>query len=728
MNEVKMITPSSWDSASSDSYEGDGGTSINLVEIWAAVYRSRWLVAGIFAACLALAIAYSLLATRYYQSSATIEIKQEAEKVLGTEADREGAASKLDPDRFLQTQLDIIRSRSTANAVAESLRLYRGNAFLKSMGASEELGQRGVLSEQEAKRELVIQTLQNHLSVQFTGETRLAVLGFSAPDPRLAAQISNSYAQNFIRGNLARKLDSSSYALDFLRTQLSEAQARLERSEQDAVNYARLKRIVDASNAASSGQSSQPKSLITAQLVQLNTALAQASADRIGAQKKWEQTATIPLMTIPEVLTNQAIQGMLQKQAEAETSYREQLSTRREDYPSVAQARSAVDTIGSQISLVARSIRGSIRNQYDVARAREAQLQNTLDSLKGDTLTEQNQSIQLSILRRDAETNRAQYDSLLKRFNELNAEAGVQTNNLAIVDRADVPARSSWPKTPLNLALGVVLALLLSALVVIIRVQLFDAVRTPHDVTGRLGMPLLGTIPDQENLLLELRDSKSAASEAFSSIRTNLSLASTHGIPKTMMVTSAQQGEGKSSTCHGLALSFARQGRRVMIVDVDLRRPNAHRLFDLENKIGLSHYLSGQATLDQVVMPSGIDNIDLITAGDIPPNPTEQLSGTNFVSMIDHLGSQYDVVLFDAAPILGLADAVVIGHHVEVVLLIVESGRNTVRGERSAIERLDQGQSTIAGVILTKFDAASMGYGNSEYYGYHYNYGTEPKQ
>ncbi len=728
MNEVKVVSPSAWDNVAPDVYAGDGETSINLFEIWAAVYRSRWIVIAIFAACLGLAVVYSLLATRYYASSATIEIKQEAEKVLGTEADREGAASKLDPDRFLQTQLDIIRSRSTANAVAESLRLYRGNAFLKLMDVSEELANRGVLSDQEAKRELVIKTLQNHLSVQFTGETRLAILSFSAPDPRLAAQISNSYAQNFIRGNLARKLDSSSYALDFLRTQLAEAQARLERSERDAVTYARLKRIVDASDAASSGQSSQPKSLITAKLVQLNTALAQASADRIGAQKKWEQTAAIPIMTIPEVLTNQAIQGMLQKRAEAETTYREQLSTRREDYPAVAQARSAVDTIGSQISIVARSIRSSIRNQYDVAREREVQLQRTLDTLKDDTLTEQNQSIQLSILRRDAETNRAQYDSLLKRFNELNAESGVQTNNLAIVDRADVPARASWPKTPLNLALGAVLGLLLSALVVIVRVQLFDAVRTPHDVTDRLGVPLLGTIPDQENLLAELRDGKSVASEAFSSIRTNLSLASAHGIPKTMMVTSAQQGEGKSSTCHGLALSFARQGRRVIIVDVDLRRPNAHRLFELENKIGLSHYLSGQATVDQVIRRTGVDNIDLITAGDIPPNPTEQLSGANFSAMIDHLGSQYDVVLFDAAPILGLADAVVIGHYVEVVLLIVESARNTIRGERSAIERLHQGRATIAGVILTKFNAASMGYGNSEYYGYNYSKGLDQKQ
>jgi capsular exopolysaccharide synthesis family protein len=728
MNDVTIAGPANGGLSRTGNDQEAPATSLNLFEIWAAIYRSRWGVGAIFATCFAVAAIYSIFATPYYESAATVEIKQEAEKVLGTEADREGAASKMDTDRFLQTQLDIIRSRATANTVAESLQLYRGDTFLNAMHVSEDLDRRGVLSEQEAKREQVIKALRRNFSVGYTGETRLASLSFSAPDPRLSAQIANSFAESFIRGNLARKLDSSSYALDFLRTQLSEAQARLERSEQDAVNYARLKRIVDASNAATDGKNNQPQSLITAQLVQLNESIAQATADRIGAQQKWEKTASLPLMNIPEVLTNQAIQGMLQKRAEAETSYREQLANRREDHPSVVQARSAVGTIESQISIVARSIRASIKNQYDVAKSREQQLLRTVDTLKGDTLTEQNQSIQLSILRREAETNRAQYDALLKRFNELNAESGVQTNNLAIVDRAQVAVAPSWPKLPLNIALAVVAGLLLSALLVLIRAQVFDAIRTPNDVVDRLQLPLLGTVPQDPAVIEQLRDSKSMISEAFNSIRTSLSLASEHGVPKSMMVTSAQQGEGKSSTCHALALSFARLGKSVIVVDVDLRRPNAHRLFELENKIGLSHFLSGQVTLDKVLRSSGVKNIDLITAGDIPPNPTEQLSGVNFAPLIDELTGRYDAVLLDAAPILGLADAVVIGHHVEATLFVIEAGRNTVRGAKSALERLDQGRCTIVGGILTKFDASRMGYGYSEYYGYHYSYGSDQKE
>jgi polysaccharide biosynthesis transport protein len=708
--------------------EGDNQDNVrvfSLVELWAAIYRSRVPIIAILVATQVIAIGYSLLATRYYRSTTLVEIRQEAEKVLGTEADREGTSSKLDADRFLQTQLDIIRSRSTSNAVAESLRLYRGNGFLETMRVTKEPDGRGVLSEVEAKRQQILNVLEANLSVNYTGDTRLAGISFSCPDPRMAAQIANAYAENYIRNNLARKLDSSSYALQFLRDQLSEAQARLEQSEQSAVNYARQTRIVDASNAATTkGTVTQPQSLVTAQLVQLNEALSVATAERIQAEQKWGQTAALPIMNIPEVLTNQAIQGMVQRKAEAEAAYREQLSSRQESYPSVIQAKAGVSTLDSQINSLARSIRGSIRNQYDVARQRERQLLSTLDSLKNRTLSEQKQSIQLSILRRGAETNRAQYDALLQRFNQLNAESGVQTNNLSIVDKGQVPVVPAWPKLPLNIALAGMFGLLLSAGLLIIRVQLFDAIRTPADVSDRLNLALLGTVPNEADIAMQLTDSKSAASEAFSSIRTSLSLAGENGTPRTILFTSAQQGEGKSSTCHALALSFARLGKHVLIMDVDMRRPNAHRLFDIENKKGLSNFLGGQCALADVIHTTRVPNVDLITVGDIPPNPIELLSSQNFDAIVEKMKHTYDVILMDSAPILGLADAIVLSANVEATVLVVEAGRNTVRGAKSALDRIQRGGAHIVGTVLTKFDAAQFGYSYGAYYGYNYEYSS----
>ena len=698
----------------------------NILELWASIYRSRLYIAGIFALCMTIALGHILLATRYYQSTVSVEVRQEAEKVLGTEADREGAASKMDSDRFLQTQLDIIRSRSVANAVAEALGLYRQDTFLEAMRVTAEPETRSVLTPQEGKRQQIIKVLGDHLNVAYTGDTRIAAINFSSPDPRLATRISNAFADQYIRSNLTRKLDSSSYALDFLRDQLRQAQTALEKSEQDAVDYARRTRIVDVSNAAgnTSAQGAQPQSLITAQLVQLNTALASARAERIEAEQKWQRVRNLPLLNIPEVLANQAIQGMVQKRAELQATYQEALANRQADHPSVIQARAGLEELASQITSFAGSIRNSVRNQYDVARSRENELVSTLEGLKEGTLSEQNQSIQFSILRREANTNRQQYESLLRRYNELNAESGVQTNNLSIVDRAQVPVKPSWPRLPLNIALGLFAGLVFSALVVILREQLFDAVRTPNDVETRLNVGLLGSIPRENEIIALLKDNKSTVSEAFASVRTSLSLAGDNGAPRTVMFTSSQAGEGKSSACHALGISFARMGRRVIIVDVDLRRPNAHRLFAMPNGKGLTHVVAGQLQLAAVINKSGITGLDLITVGDLPPNPAEQISSSSFGKILEQLSNDYDVVLLDSAPVLGLADAIVLSSQVEATIFVIEAGRNTVRGALSALARIQQGGGHVIGAILTKFDAGRFGYGYGTDYGNRYEYGS----
>ena len=696
--------------------------SFSLREVWAAIYRSRFWIAGIMAACVAAAIAYSLLTTRLYDGKVSIEIRQEAEKVLGTEADRESGASKGDTDRFLQTQLDIIRSRGVANAVAEALGLYRGNAFLDAMKIEPAEGGTLRQTPQELHRDQVQQALIGNLKVEYTGNTRIANLRFRSPDPRLSMQVANSYADNFIRSNLDRKFDSSRYALDFLRNQLAEAQRRLEGSEREALGYARQTRIVDASNAASTaGGSSAPQSLVAAQLVQLNQAYTTAVADRINAQQKWDSTRSLPSLNIPEVLQSPAIQSLLEARATANAEYRQQLATRQADYPGVQQAAARLAETNRQIELVARNVRESARSAYEIARAQEERISRQLDSLKSNTLSEQNQSIQLSILRREADTNRQQYEALLRRFNALNAEAGVQTNNLSIVDRAQLDEAPAWPKLPLILALAIIAGTLLSGVFVIVREQLFDAIRLPDDVTERLRLTLLGSVPETDTPEEDLTSPKSAVSEAYSSIRTGLALLE-NGMPKTVMFTSTQASEGKSSACRAVAISLSRLGRTVLVIDADLRRPNAHRLFGLSNRAGVSTLVSGQATLDEVIQHSDIPGVDLIAAGDVPPSPSELINSKPFAQLIAQQADRYDIVLVDSAPVLGLADAVILSNQIEATVFIIEAGRNTVRGANFALTRLRRGGANVVGAVLTKYDPGRLGYGYGDEYGYGYKY------
>lgn len=701
--------------------------SSKLREIWAAAYRSRYWVAGIFAACVLLALTIALLSTRYYRATASVEVRQEAEKVLGTEQDRE-SGSKSDSDRFLQTQIDIITSRSMAESVAESEGLYRGDAFLNAMGADvDDATPANTAVGRDARREAVIAQLQTHLKVKYSGSTRIILIAFTSPDPRLSSRIANAYAEAFIRSNLARKAGSSVYALEFLRGQLREAQERLARSEQEVVNYARRTRIVDAGNAAgsgSSGDSVRPQSLVTAQLVQLNQAYSTAIADRIQAQQKWQEMSSGPLTRIPDVLENPAIQTLQGQRAQQQAQYEQQLAIRRKDHPAVIEQAVRLRELDRSIATLGSNIRAGIRKTYEIANAREQQLAREIDALKSSTLSEQNQGIELSILRREADTNRQQYEALLRRYNALNAESGVQTNNLSIVDQAIVPNRPSWPLLPLNIALGLILGMLLSALFVFLREQLFYRLRTPDEVTRALGLPILGVVPVSATPMQDLNDAKSSQSDAFSSVRTSLSLLSRNGAPRSMVVTSTQQGEGKSTATYAIALSFARLGKRVLIIDVDLRRPNVHRLFNLPNRDGLSNLLVGQVADDAAIRGTAQANLDVILAGDVPPNPTELLNSSQMSQLLGRLSERYDVILLDSAPVLGLADAVILANEAEATVFVIEAGRNAPRTVETALTRLRQAEARIAGTVLIKFDPGRLGYGGTDY-GYSYEYGSK---
>ena len=234
-------------------------------------------------------------------------------------------------------------------------------------------------------------------------------------------------------------------------------------------------------------------------------------------------------------------------------------------------------------------------------------------------------------------------------------------------------------------------------------------------------LSILGVVPSTDNPEDELADPKSFQSEAYSSVRTGLSLTK-GGVPQAMMVTSTQQGEGKSTACHGVALSFARLGKRVLIIDIDLRRPNVHRLFGVVNKQGFSNVLAGQLTIDDAIRPSGVAGLDMIVAGDIPPNPADLIGSPQLPALLAEMRQRYDIILFDSAPVLGLADAVVLSSEVDATVFVIESGRNPARTIQVALARLAQGGGTIIGAVLLKFDPGRIGYGYGTEYGYQYDY------
>jgi capsular exopolysaccharide synthesis family protein len=382
--------------------------------------------------------------------------------------------------------------------------------------------------------------------------------------------------------------------------------------------------------------------------------------------------------------------------------------------------------VETSLNRAATDARNTVRANYQSALAAEQRLKSVVGSLQGETLAEQDRSVRYNTLAREADTNRQIYDGLLQRFRELNASSGITASNIAVVDEAQVPGGPSSPSFQRNVAIAFILGLGFACGLVFVRDQLDDRLRVPEDVENKIGLPLLGVIPRsmEEDPAAELADPKSVLAESYSALRTSLLYSTREGLPRILLVTSAQASEGKTTTSYAVARGFARVGKRVLLMDADLRRPSIHKLMGVENKTGLSSLLVGQSTPHETVIQSEHDGLNVLTAGPIPPSPAELLSSPRMASIFEQFDQEYDLVVIDSAPILGLADSTELAALADGVIVVIEADRGRGGQLKNALRRLRGSDPVILGAVLTKFDPKAAGNAYYSYYGYeYYRYG-----
>lgn len=672
---------------------------IDLKKVWSAIWRHRLLVMAIIAATLAIGVLALFLVNPTYRASASVEIEDQAVKILGTEETRATSGGQ-DTDRLLQTQIDILKSRALAERVADGLNLAGDDRFLQAQGVSPKA---------PIRREQVIQALRDNLSVSLPRNSRVVPIGFDSASPALAATIANSYANNLIAGNLQRRYDTSSYSKNFLENQLTLTKTRLEQSERSLLEYARSAGIVDPS--AGAGDPNQPganapHSLTSANLIELNQSLAAARATRIQAEGRWQQARATPLMSLPDVLANPAIQQMAQRRAELESQYQESLERRLPDHPAVQQQLAAIKALDRQTTALATSIRNSIRSQYRTAQSQESSLEQTVAQLKNATLSEQSLGIRYNILKREVDTNRELYNGLLQRYKEVSAEAGVTSNNISVIDRAEAPLLPTSPNPKVNIILSLLAGIVL-ALAAVAALETFrDGVRTPDEVEQRFGVPLLGVIPRMkgDSAQAQLTNRSSDISEAYQTIRASVELSSDKGTPRVLLVTSSREGEGKTTTALAMARDAAAAGRKVILIDADMRRPSLHKVLGVKRIPGLSNMLTQQLSVSSVIYKTDMEKLSVMPAGPKPPSPAELLGGAGFRALLTYLNDQYDQIVIDSPPVLGLADAPRLASIADATIMVMEANRSHRGAILAAMRRLMAARANIIGAVLVKFD------------------------
>jgi len=712
-----------------------GSPVVDLAEYVQVLWKYRLIVASVFAAVLAIGATYTLLLTPTYRASVTLEIDREASKVLNGPADSLQPQESPTGDEFYQTQYGLLKGRFLAERAVAALHLGDDPADLRLIGWRAPTFRSSQTPEDQRARRYrdAVTLVEKHITVAPVRASRLVRVEFDSRDPNFSARVANALAENFITANLDRRFEAASYAREFLEQHLAEEKQKLESSERAAVAYAAQQQIIAIPIPQANGAppTTATESLVASDLSVLNGDLAAATNQRVQAEQHWRQAMATPGANLPEVLADPTFQQLEQDRAKALADYQQKLATYKPDHPTMLELKSQLAAMDKSIAAQIASTQKSIQNQYETAVNQEKALQAKVNELKVAMIDLNNRSIQYNILQRDVDTNRTLYEGLLQRYKEVGIAGGVGANNVSIVDRALAPRKPAVPNVPLYLAISAALGLILGLGTAFVLDALDQGVSAPGDIETRLHLPLMGTVPTTERGVTPaqaLRDPRSPISEAVNAIRTALQFSTSDGAPRTLLVTSSRSAEGKTTAAAALAGSFARLGGRVLLVDGDLRNPSLHRLLGVKNTTGLSKFLSGGASFDQIVQTALDGSLSVVVCGPLPPNPSELLAGPGLAEFLRQAGDAFDLVIIDGPPVVGLSDAVSLAAGVVATLFVVEAVKVRRAAAREAIRRLEAVDARIVGAVLCKFDARNAAYGYEYSYQYHYAYGAKPDQ
>lgn len=713
-----------------DDEEGGGG--LNLAHYWHIIVKHRLVVAAAVLIALVLGVALTLMTTPIYRATATIQIDREATRVVdieGTEPMKGGDAD------FYQTQYALLQSRSLAERVVQRENLASDPDFMSQQGGSplkkitglfrREKAEPAVSGTAEQRARSATARLVGGISIAPVRGSRLVNIVYESSNPEVAQRVVNAVAENYIGANLDRRFEGAGYARNFLEEKLATVKAQLEKSERDLVAYAQSQGIVNVSAMSSptgGAADTAGGSLAASDLVAMNTALTIAKGNRIAAEQRWNQARSSG-MSLPQIMANETVQGLRSTQATLQAQYQEKLQTYKPDFPLMVSLKAQIDAIEGQIAAEAQSVRQSVQAEYQLALRQEQELAGQVASLKGGVMDLRGRSIQYNILQREVDTNRSLYDGLLQRYKDIGVAGGIGANNISIVDRAQLPRAPYKPNLMNNLAVALGVGLLLGLAAAFALESLDETIKLPEDIEAKLGLPLMGAIPLLEkgvSVEEAMADARSPLSEAYYSVRTALQFSTNDGVPRSLLVTSARPSEGKSTTATSLARNFAKLGMNVLLVDGDLRNPSLHRILRADSSAGITNYLTGSATMADLVQATDQPNLSFIPCGPLPPNPAELLAGATIRAMIAEAEGAFDLLVIDGPPVMGLADAPLLASAVAGTVLVIEAGQTRRGLAKAAIRRLALGNARILGGILSKFNVRSAGYG----YGYGYGYGS----
>ena len=717
--------------ADPDSFE----VSSYLHSYWNVIVKRKWTILASAFVIVSLVAVYAFKTRPVYQAVSKVSIEAAPPQFQNVQ--------DLDQPQptdgtFLATQVNVLSSEDLAWETIQQLHLDQNPEFAAANAT-------GHSSNPDAEETRLIRIFEHALKVQLIDGTRIVRVSFESPDPRLAARVVNALLRNYTEYNFLTKFDATRQASAWMEQRLTELKSKVEKSQQALVDYESNHSIV-----AIGGD----QNVMEQRLGNLSQDLTEAQNDLAQKQSLYQLAQANP-DEVGVLIQDPLLQSLQGKVGDLQTQYADALAQYGPNFPKVVRLRDQIQKITSLMAQQRKQVMDRIRHDYQAALGREKILADRVDQEKTSIGKANQFQIQQNILKHDFQTNQDLYDGLLLHVKNAMVSAGMHANNVHVIDHALVPSAPVRPRRGREIAVGLVVGLMLGITIAFVQEGFDSSIKNADDVERFIPAPALAVIPSAASVgsrsawrtigglaaplnngdigLAVTKMPSSPIAESFRTLRTSILLSTAPRPPQTILVTSSQPSEGKTSTSLNLAQSLAQRGAKVLIIDSDLRKPGIAKSLGLQAAKGLSGVITGAHSVDEaLVFVEPPVNLWVLTSGPHPPNPAELLSSPAMEDLLKDLKSRFDYLVLDSPPLLAVTDATVLSAMVDGVVLVVESGATPRNAVLRAFRMLHDAGGRVLGTVINKLDLRHdgyYGYSYHRYYGaYHNGDGSKSEQ
>lgn len=671
---------------------------IPLVQYVWILKRYRWRISGFIAAAVLSTLIISARLTPIYESTVTIDIdRQTPQGVVGQDATR-GAMN--DADQFLATQIKLVLSDSVLRPVDRRFHLR-------------ELEQQPVAGPRAEDAPVSLKRLK----VSRPPNTYLLQISYRSPDPQLAADAANAIAQSYLDHTYDIRLRSSASLSAFMEKQLDELKAKMERSSQALAGFERELNVINPE---------EKTNILSSRLVQLNVEYTNAQADSLKKQAAYDSVRGGSLEAVMAAPEGEDLRKLTEHLDEAREHFADIRTHYGANHPEYKRALARVKEVQASIESTRTEIVERIGIELNESRGHEAMIAQALADAKAEFDHLNARSYEYQALKREAEADKNLYEELIRKIKEAGINAGFQNSAIRIADPARPALTPVYPSLGLNAMLAFLFSSLLAVSAAVMSDLLDKTVRDPEQVARTLRTEVIGTLPLMKNRTAALVEGSqnerdlSGFGESVRTLRNSILLASFDRRYRSLLVTSAAPGEGKTTTAANLAAAHAEQGKRTLLIDGDLRRPSVHRNFNLPSVVGLSNVLLREiGWRDALISVDSVPGLQILPAGP-PSRRASDLVGRGMVELLEEASADFDLVMLDAPPLLGFAEPLQMATAVDGVVVVARAGETSRKAVATVLATLNRLRAKVVGVVLNEVHKEmSESY---YYYGYYRSY------